>query len=171
MADRNFGRLIAPKAGYGYLRMNVEGLKELDAKLTALGPKIAKKIGNRATRLGAKVIRDEAIRNAPVHPVNGGLLKANIIHFRPRIHKRAQYVTNAMYVGVRLKGKGTTRLKRRKGVEKQYPAYYWFMVEFGTRKQKRQRFLRNAFDSKSGEARDIMIRELRAGIEKEAGKP
>jgi HK97 gp10 family phage protein len=168
-------RLIAPKAGLGYVRYQVKGLKELDARLTALGPKIARKIGNRATLKGGRVIRDEAIRNAQrfTQGYTTHFLEQNIIHFRPRRHKKTGYqeVTNAMHVGVRLKGKGATRRKMRKGIAKQYPAYYWFMVNYGTRKQKRQPFLTNAFESKKHEAQTIMIDTLRQGIDKEAGKP
>jgi HK97 gp10 family phage protein len=169
-----FGRLIQPKAGYGYIWQKVEGLKELDAKLTELGPKIARKLGNSATRKGAQVIRDQARENARHFKgkYTTGFIEQNIIQFRPRRSRKTGYqlITNAMNVGVRLKGKGATRPRRRKGVLKDYPAYYWFMVHFGTRFQRKQDFLSQAFDTKKHQAQTIMIDELRQKIAKEYSK-
>lgn len=155
-----------------YQNIQVLGLKELDRRLTELGPKISRKLGNRATAKGAAVIRDEARRRARFSGgYSTGFVQQNIIQFRPS--KRRREVANEINIGVRLKGSKKKRLAQRTIRRMRhgrkvnaYPGYYWFMLEFGTRNMRAQPFLRPAFESQAGAAMNRTIESLREGIAK-----
>jgi HK97 gp10 family phage protein len=155
-----------------YQHIQVEGLRELDRRLTELGPKLAKKVGWRATGKGAAVVRDAARNLARFERgYSTGFTKSNIILFKPS--KRRRELATEMHVGVRLKGTRKQRLSKRT-IKRQrqgrqilaYPGYYWFMLEYGTKHMAKQPFLGPAFNATQHQALDKMIAEVRAGIEK-----
>lgn len=153
-----------------YRNITVSGLNVLQNRMAALEPKIAKRYGYRATAKGAVVIRDEARRQAVfTHGYSTGLVKKNIIQFRPKRRKKGACEVD---VGVRIrnisgsreKRREAGRLLRRKQLKKRalarIDAYYWHMVEFGTAKQAAQPFLRPAFEMKKYEAVLVIRDEL-----------
>ena len=155
-----------------YQHITVEGLRELDRRLTELGPKIARKLGNNATAKGAAVIRDEARRRAQFEGgYSTGFVRQNIMQFRPSRKRRE--IANEIHIGVRLRGSRKKRLAQRtirrmrhgKKVNA-YPGYYWFMLEFGTRYMRAQPFLRPAFEAQGTAAMNKTIETLRAGLQK-----
>jgi HK97 gp10 family phage protein len=157
-----------------YQHIQVQGLRELERRLTELGPKIARKIGNKATAKGAAVIRDEARARARfTRGYSTGYIKDNIIQFRPT--RRRRELENEIHIGVRLRGSRKKRLaqrtvsRMRRGRKvNAYPGYYWFMLEFGTRNMAAQPFLRPAFESRAGAALAKTIETLRANLDKAA---
>jgi HK97 gp10 family phage protein len=160
-----------------YSTIKVEGLRELERKLANLPRKVARKLGYRAVAKGASLIRDEARRRAVfVKGFSTGLVKKNIMQFRPT-RRRSMMASGAMAaeidVGVRLRGskkklRGLRRVMLRRGpgnsTRAALPAYYWFMVEFGTRKMAAQPFLRPAFETQKHAALRVMIDTLRKSI-------
>lgn len=149
-------------------QMRVEGLAELSKALKALPAEIAGKGGGplrRAIYQAAKLIKDQAIANAPV---DTGNLKKNIVTARVRKnpHGREGY-----YVEVRRKRRhyARTRANVRAGrVGKTYSvtdAYYGMMVEFGTEKMSPRPFMRPAFESKKQQAAVVFRDELTKAIE------
>lgn len=153
-----------------YSTIKVEGLRELDRKLANLPKKVATKLGWRATAKGAELIRDEAIRNAVFRQgYSEGTVRKNIIQFKPK--KRTRGIEAEMDVGVRIRGskkkrRAARRLRRGPGgqIRAAYPGYYWFMLEFGTRKMAAQPFLRPAFEAQKHAANRVMVDTLRKSI-------
>ena len=125
--------------------VKVEGLKELGARMEQLSKDVALKIGRAATSAGAKVIKDQAISNAPDSEephvvdhmlVQPGNLKKNIVV--KRITKSE--LTSEHIV--------TVRGKRKDG----YAARYGRLVEFGTVKMAPRSYLRAAMLARQQDA-------------------
>jgi len=131
----------------GRLTFELKGGKELDATLKELGPKIARNLGTKAVREGAKPIVKEAKRLAPRR--TGTLAKsitavsqksANaeellvLIGFRPPISRRAHF------------------------------------VEYGTSRHPAQPFMRPAMDARAADALKAMQEVLATGILREEWK-
>lgn len=91
------------------ITLNIEGLKELQARMHKLGPEIEKKAMRSALLAGARIVKQEAQRTEP--ELTGRLKRATII-------KR---INNAYIVGVR---------HGRKEQKKDRDAYYWTFQEF-----------------------------------------
>jgi HK97 gp10 family phage protein len=136
-------------------QIRVEGLAELSRRLRELPDAIAGKGGGPlryAIFQAAKVIKDQAIANAPE---DTGLLKKNIVTARQRKNPRGR---EGYFIEVRRKRRhyANTRANVRKGkVGKTYDvrdAYYGMMIEFGTQNMPAQPFMRPAFESKKEQA-------------------
>lgn len=146
------------------ISVKVEGLAELNRKLAALPDEIRKgPVLMRALHDGARIIRDEAKRLAPVlkepHPLRiPGNLKSNIIEHTDR----TQHDT----VLVRVRNRGWL-FGGGKGAEpwRAGNPSYWFLVEFGTSKMAAEPFLRPAFESKKFAALNEVRRSLARGID------
>lgn len=166
-----------------YLKVEIQGLKELEMKLLALPEKVSRKYLKSATNAGAAVIRKDARERAPVytgsvqegHPPPGTLKKSIITKF----DNKNSDLFNATYnVQIKKTGGGTYAntkhnvRKRRAG--KKYSAYgdgdayYAHMVERGTVKMSPRPYLRPAFESKKMEAVEAIKTKLAARIEEEA---
>lgn len=125
----------------------IEGLKELNRELKALPEDMRNKALNGATGAAARVIRDEAIQNAPVD--SGNLKSAIFSGIAPKGRRFSKWVS--MYrVGIRKRGKITV-LGRGKN-KRSNSTYYARFLEDGTAKMSAQPFMRPAFDSKKEEA-------------------
>jgi len=133
-------------------------LRELERKLKALaddveGKKIVSKNGGplrQALFQAAKVVEEEAEQQAPK---DTGRLERAI--GKERVRKPEQIpATEAFFVRPR---KGKKRDDER-------GAYYWHFVEFGTRKQAAQPFMRKAFALKSRQALDVFTLTLKRKI-------
>jgi HK97 gp10 family phage protein len=154
----------------------IEGAKQLDKKLIALGPRIAKKVVRQAIRPAAKGIQRTAQANAPV---DTGALKKSI---KVRALKRSR-----TRIGITVATNSSDNLF--KGKE-----FYGGLLEFGFRRGKRTNaikqaqkkgkvlesdnrplvpprpFMKPAFDSNRDRAGQMIVDNLRSGIEREASR-
>lgn len=137
--------------------VKVEGLKELDARLRSLGPRLARQGLRAAVNAGAQVIKKAAQGFAPVLT---GRLKRKAIYVR-RAKELSRIGSENYVVAVRT---------GRKQQKKDQDAYYWWFVEFGTKKMAAQPFLRPAFETKKNEAFQHIRSKLADWIAKNAGK-
>lgn len=155
----------------------VQGLDGVLEALQALPREVASKNGGPARAAlarGARIIRDEARRLAPV---DSGSVRDNIVMKRDTQPQRAG--ANERYrVGVRggsLSTYSNTARNRRKGVvgqkyEKAGATYYWRFLEFGTAKMAARPFLRPAFETKKEAALKEIVSSLSKGIARLARK-
>jgi HK97 gp10 family phage protein len=122
------------------LKFNVE--EDISKRLKELGPRVARKHGQKAVREGLKPVLAEARRQVPVD--TGAL-------------KRSLRIVN---------------LKRRFGgvvaAQVRSLAPHAHLIEFGTVKMAAQPFLRPALDSGAQRVFDVLGRQLADGLEKEA---
>ena len=131
-------------------QFKLTGLKEIDKALSSLEPKLQKKVLRQAMRKAMKIVAAEAKENAPV---DEGTLKASI---KVKAGKKTR---NAISINVQ-SGEGDF-----KG-----DTYYASFIEYGTSKRPATPFMRPAFDSKAKEAKDLAIKEILDGVERESKK-
>lgn len=153
------------------------GDREAERKLHRLDVALQRKIVRAALRLGARPVRDEAKRLAPV--LTGKM--RDTITIKALRARRGNF-------GVQVQ----TGTRAQLGIEPNDPYYYPAAVEFGhagpghglTPKERRRKrrveaskeipanpFMRPALDNKAGEAKSAIAGAIRTGIEREAGKP
>lgn len=156
------------------VNFEVHGLKELNARMVALQKEFggnnvpAGKWVMRALHDGARVIRDEAKRLAPVLRVldprrTPGELRGSIVEHA----SRTEYGT--VYVRVRTRGyifaDGLDSSKNKKSSSRRGNPNYWWLVEYGTSKAPAQPFLRPAFEAKKGAALNEIRKSLARGLD------
>lgn len=163
-----------------YLR--IEGRDDVARRLRALPTAVRRRVLRGAAFSGARVIQQEAIRNArrggPSWPdVITGVLVKNIVVARDR---KVKGDSAGYWIEVRRKRRkyvaGTGRRRRRRAgreyLSNQNEAYYGNMVELGVMRNGNrvpaQPFQRPAFDSKKFEANRIIWQRLEQGIQREA---
>lgn len=143
------------------MKMNVQidGLKELDAKLRRIADqfedKAATGITKNALRKAARVVRDDAKR---LVPVDQGNVRDNIVVVTENAKNRPSDAPGdgpSALVTVRkfAKSDGT-------------PLYYARFLEFGTEKMSKKPFLRPAFDENKQSLPGIIRKSLADGIDK-----
>lgn len=131
---------------------NVENLNLVPMLLRQIGDEFAPKVLRQAFMDAAIIVRDEAAKRAPVK--TGRL--SEMMGRTSGIDKKSGQVF-VKVGGVRLSKKRIQRsLKRKaegktKGIAITYGPYYDRFVEYGTRFQKAQPYLRPAFDAKKEE--------------------
>jgi len=130
------------------MTVQVEGLKELEAKLIKLGGVAGGKVLRQALMAAANPMVKSAKAKVPV---DRGKLKSNI-------RKRSK-------LG---KGKSNTVAEVMMGVTKK--AWYGHLVEFGTINTPAQPFLRPAFDENKTKVVQLFRAQLEKRIKKVAGK-
>jgi HK97 gp10 family phage protein len=155
------------------VNFEVKGLKEMNARIAALQQEFgsqnvpAGKWMMRALHDGARIIRDEAKRLAPVLKDadprrTPGAIRDGLVEHASRES------FNTVYVRVRTRGyifgPNVTRGVRNNSALKGNPNYWW-LQEFGTSTSPAQPFMRPAFDSKKGEALRVMLQSLRRGLD------
>lgn len=136
--------------------VKVEGLADLQKRLLSLSEDMQGKIARAASAAGAVIIKNAAIRKAPM---DTGNLKKNIIV--KRLPKGEADYTSQHIVTVR-KGKKTKK-QREAGLK---DAFYAGFVEFGTVKMPAKPFLRPAYDENKEKAVQAMKDRLEARIKK-----
>ncbi len=119
--------------------VKITGLKELEKKMLALGPKIGRKALKGALVAGAKEIKKEARALAPMK--TGRLRRAMYIK---TMSKPNPFKENVIF-GVR---------HGRKMSKKDLDAYYWTFLEFGTKFIKKMSFVQIAFQRAQKKALD-----------------
>ena len=171
--------------------VTIHGLAELEKRLQAL-PEYIKRGGliNRALLVGAKMIRDQAKKNAPVYDT-AAARKA----FASRRFNRAGYKlwqSQQVRVPMNLKSNIVSHLSRQQSLTaivrvrtktyifaqgKNYKSNnvnnpnYWWLLEFGTSKMPANKFLRRAFESMKRSAADAIKDGLAAEINKANAHP
>lgn len=138
------------------LTVRLEGVDELRKALADASASIRKKAVRSALRKAAAVIQREARANAPVLMVptprrNTGTVKRRI---SVRASKFARAGGNeGVYVSVKpLSGKSDTSRFGKRGAKNPNDPYYWWFLEFGTKKMAKRPFLGPAAESKGNEA-------------------
>lgn len=155
------------------LEVQVHGLRELQAALRELPRRTDRRLLNKSLMVGARLIRDEARRMAPVlkgadrRRVAGAIRRAiNAGAVRP------QGYTASVWVRVRpLTARQIATFKRKtgkSGADNPNDPFYWWWVEFGTAKMAARPFMRPAFEQRKREASDQIIKDLRPRILAEA---
>lgn len=151
--------------------VRVDGLKELEAKLRALGEEYGAKAAlspvRSALRKAGKVVQQSAQNRVRRKT---GTLAENIIVAADRKPPDGQL---SVKVTVRAKAKAyksnsTNVRKGRIGLEYQHygPLFYARFLEFGTSKMSAYPFLRPAFEENKGNLPQIIKAELAAAIER-----
>lgn len=128
-------------------KINIQGLRELDAALAELPRAVERRVMGNAVRAGARVIASAAKQGVPV---DTGALKKSIV-VRAGKRKRPGLVTALV---------GFLRPRSRIA----------HLVEYGTSHSAAKPFMRPALDGHGQEAAEKMKEALRAGIEREAAK-
>jgi len=136
--------------------VQILGLKELDKKVRELTKATGKNFLSPALRKAANVIRDQAIQNAPRDETPDNIHIKDALKVRRDSNPQAEGKNEIMYV--------------KPFKTKKLPVYYWRFVEFGTVKQKGQRFLTKAYDSKKKEAVRVFMESLGKAIIRETKK-
>lgn len=144
----------------------VQGIEDLKAKLLAITPALRKRVLRNALSAGARVVRDEAKRRAPVLSSSTaaryrapGTVKNAIRVRTSKVARRAGDVgvfvnvvpakgakfktTTTRVLGFKFRNRVQTRASSR-GAQSRTDPFYWRFLEFGTRKMRAQSFLRPA---------------------------
>ena len=130
----------------GNIDFKIEGAREMEKLLFALGPAATKRVGRQTLRAGAKPVIDEAKRLIPVE--TGKLRDALAVRV---LKPDAEGITAEL---------GALQPTSRR----------LHLIEFGTQHSAARPFFRPAMDSKKREALDGMGNVMAKGIEREAKK-
>ena len=144
--------------------VKIEGFDELAKKLRELVPAMRKRVIRNALSAGARLVRDDAKRNAPVLSASAkapyrqpGTLKKAI---RVRSSKQARRASDiGVFVNVKPAKSGL------RGAKSNSDPFYWRFLEFGTRKMSARSFLRPAAE-KLDDALAIFQTQVGRWIEK-----
>jgi HK97 gp10 family phage protein len=152
-------------------RFEVKGAADLVKALEALPDRVARNGLRASVYAGAKVVRDEAKRRAPIakqsmpnQPPPGTLHRSVIMK---HIRELSSLTRQTFFVTVR-HGKKYRNQGKKKNLSQD--AWYWRFIEFGTRKMAARPFLRPALEAKRYEAADAIKSRLAQRIELEAKK-
>ena len=130
-------------------RIVVTGIRDIDRKLRALGPKVANRVVRRALRNAAKMVRAEVQANAPE-----GEARDLVRSVKVRAGKRSR-----------------NKISMQVGYDKSNftnPKFVPAFVEYGTSRQPAQGFMRRAYEGKQDAARRQVEAEIRRGVEEAA---
>jgi HK97 gp10 family phage protein len=141
--------------------VQVTGLRELERKLVALGPKVGLKAMRSALVSGAQVIKKDALNSVPVK--TGRLRRSILIKRLAKLNPFSEKVI----IGVR-HGKKYQKTNR--------DAYYWKFLEFGHKDRAgkmvdAQPFIRPAFEAQKTNAMNRIIDVLKKKISQYAKEP
>lgn len=146
--------------------VKIEGFDDLARKLRELAPAMRKKVLRNALAAGARLVRDDAKRRAPVltNAMNAPYRKPGTVRDAIRVRtskadrragdvgvfvnvlpaKGAKFKTTTRSVmGVKLRNRRQVRGSQR-GAQSRNDPYYWRFLEFGTRKMAARKFLQPA---------------------------
>jgi len=128
----------------GDVTVRVHGLEDLKRKLQEIPRALRRRVLRNALAAGARVVRDEAKRNAPVLALNGRRVpyrKPGTVRdaIRVRTSKQARRAGDVgVFVNVR-PAKGADR-----GAKSPRDPFYWRWLEFGKKGARKREFLRPA---------------------------
>ena len=156
--------------------VHVDGLKELQAKLVALGVEFGTRAAynpvRNALNKAARVVRDSAKQK--VRRKTGTLAENIIATSRGRPDDRG-YISAKVTVRAKAKAyKNNRKNQRASKVGKEYkdygPLFYARFLEFGTSKAPPYSFLRPAFEENKMQLPELIRNELSAAIERSVAK-
>lgn len=123
--------------------IKLEGFDELAKKLREIVPAMRKRVVRNALAAGARLVRDDARRNAPVLQLKNaspyraaGTVKKAISARTSKVARRAGDI--GAFVNVRPAKAG------QRGAKSPRDSFYWRFLEFGTRKMAKREFLQPA---------------------------
>lgn len=135
------------------LAINPAELQRLNARLTEITEKIAKKALRTAARKGMSIVRDDVKANAPEDRSDG----ADRIKVKTSIALTTQFRGSNLYVKVGIRG----------GAKKNPDTpYYWRMVEFGTKNQAAQPFMAPALEGNAEAVLERITEALRTELDR-----
>ena len=149
--------------------VKIEGADELQNLMRTVQPRVRKKHLRRSTTQSAALVRD-AVRKAA--PVDTGKLRKNI---RSKSRKGKRFYTKAsVFINVadRTQGReisGKFMSTGNKGADKK-DAYYWRFLEFGTKHQTAQPFIRPTAENMLRKVTAHIVSATRRGITEEVNK-
>lgn len=153
--------------------MRVDGLKNLEQAIDELTADMSKRVVRGALRDAARPIVAGARTRAPVlaspHPYRvPGTVRRNIGVFNSKQARREGMV--GVYVRVRRLSKGAvTAFKRatgRTGAQNPFDPFYWWFLEFGTKRIAPRRYMSAAFHAAQAQTLDIFQRRIGERIAK-----
>jgi len=146
--------------------VELKGVDELKRALEQVPDKLKKKGLLKGLRLAGNLVRDTARRSAPVLQTptprrNKGTVRKNIVVRTSKFARKAGDL--GVFVGVRpLRGVRTKKLGAA-GAKNPNDPFYWWFLEFGTKKMSKRPFLADGA-KKLDQAADIVIRESTSAI-------
>lgn len=144
----------------------LKGVDELKRALEQVPDKLKKKGLLKGLRLAGNLVRDTARRSAPLLQTptprrNKGTVRKNIVVRTSKYARKAGDL--GVFVGVRpLRGVRTKKLGAA-GAKNPNDPFYWWFLEFGTKKMSKRPFLADGA-KKLDQAADIVIRESTSAI-------
>jgi HK97 gp10 family phage protein len=144
----------------------LKGVDELKRALEQVPDKLKKKGLAKGLRLAGNLVRDTARRSAPLLQTptprrNKGTVRKNIVVRTSKYARKAGDL--GVFVGVRpLRGARTKKLGAA-GAKNPNDPFYWWFLEFGTKKMAKRPFLADGA-KKLDQAADIVIREATSAI-------
>lgn len=126
-------------------KLDFSGLLDIADDLAALSKAENRKVMRDATRAGATVFKDEAVKRAPVRT---GKLKKNIVVITQR--DRNGNITSGVHVRGRNPRTGNSDNAMKASNARN--AYYWRFVELGTSHSAPVPFIRPAYDARLDDA-------------------
>lgn len=144
----------------------LEGFSEIKQKLEAMKVEMQERAVKDCLGRAADVILDEAKIHAGAvdDPKTGRMIRDNLIkEFGSKVYRRSGRRVVMWRVGVRTRFNGIQKGNPDEGRGGNTP--HWHMVEYGTRRQREQPFLRKAMRAKAGaffnRFRDELERRIR----------
>jgi HK97 gp10 family phage protein len=144
--------------------VDFSALKDLSRDLEVLSKAESNKVLRQGTYEGAKILRDETRKRAPVRT---GKLKKNIMASNRRVQRDGS-VSSGVYV----RGSNKSGTNSDTTLKKDDPrnAYYWRFLEKGTSHMAAKPFIDPAFDSKSEEAAEAAFKVALKAIDEVLAK-
>lgn len=144
----------------------LEGFSEVKRKLEAMKVEMQERAVKDCLGRAAEVILEDAQRNAVGidDPKTGRKIRDNIIkEFGTKVYRRSGKRVVMWRIGVKTRFAGISKGNKDEGPNGNTP--HWHMVEYGTKRQKEQPFLRKAMRAKAGaffnRFRDELERRIR----------
>ena len=130
----------------------LKGDKAIRNALLLLGPKVGKKVVNKAIRNGLKPILADARKR-----IRGGEYATGFSASRIKVRASSRRRTGVIALDIRVG-------------EKDYvgKTFYAAMVEYGTAKMEARPFMRPAFEANKDKVIKLVLSEIKAGVMREA---
>lgn len=151
----------------------ISGMVELGRAFAELDGRVQKRVRRNALAAGGRVFRDAARAKAPVLQVlapnrNPGTVKKAITLKVERAHGSEQEVR----VWVKSLGKAKIaefkKAAKKAGAQNPNDPFYWWFLEYGTRKMAARPFMRPAFEESKVQAAEATKNRMSEQIAKEA---
>lgn len=139
-------------------KLDFSGLLDISSDLDALSKSQSRRVLRNATRSAATVVKDEAVRRAPVRT---GKLAKNIVV----ITQRARNGDISSGVHIRGRNMRTGNSDNKMKTNDPRNAFYWRFVELGTSNMAPIPFIRPAYDARQEEAVKVAFETANRSID------